>query len=420
MTVPSHNLYDFVHQVTEKRHWLIKFHQWGNKELSNTGDYQIDLDGPNGIPMNYRKVHEIFPNNLMNISYFLNVRMFQPVLFCHDQEPLNYNLYQDHSEHMKRFKEWNASILKTSNVWYPENVNLRVSNIFSWQKKWTLLHSEINSPELAKYENTGRYVGAYWWSHAVIALDWYRYAQWDQSLQYFQPDKLFLVYAREYTGTRKYRKDFLNMIGDISSQCQIGSLDGEVATSNSSATYNSNDFNHCGISVVLETLFDDPRIHLTEKILRPIACGHPFILAAGTGSLELLKKYGFETFSPWIDETYDSISDSKERLLAIVQEMRRISTLTVAQQQLVIESCRTIAKRNQKRFFDSGFFETVVAELKENVSVAWGQHQGQIDSKLHWQCLRWRRKNTPEWFTPEKRDNLRLTLPLIRQHRQST
>jgi hypothetical protein len=48
---------------------------------------------------------------------------------------------------------------------------------------------------------------------------------------------------------------------------------------------------------VAETVFDT-RIHLTEKTLRPIACGHPFILAAGPGSLKYLQTYGFRTFSP--------------------------------------------------------------------------------------------------------------------------
>jgi hypothetical protein len=282
-----------------------------------------------------------------------------------------------------------------------------------------LLHSELNSPELEKYERTGKYAGAYWWSHAMIARDWYRYAEHDQSFQQDLIDKLFLIYARDFSGTRTYRKDFLEQIAPIESHCQIGSIGTHSVSSASSAVYCSEDFNCTGISVVLETLFDDPRIHLTEKVLRPIACGHPFILAAGPGSLALLQKYGFETFSPWINENYDTIADSQERLSAIVAEMQRLANLSAEQQKWVLESCRAVAKRNKKRFFHQDFFDTIVNELVDNVNSAWKRHQGQLSPDFYWQTLRWRRRHRPDYFTPDKVANQRVLLPLIRQLRQS-
>jgi len=416
MTVPSHNLYDFIHQVTENQYWMLRFYPWGSRELSDLTDYQINLDGPNGIPKSLRTIHQLDPEPLIQFSYVKQVRNFQPILLCHDQEPLNFALYQDGSEVMQRFSQSHA--YETS-VPHPD-FNLRNRIVWSWQEKWTLLHSELNSPEVSKYESTGKYVGAYWWSHAVIALDWYRYAQWDQSLQHNKTEKLFLVYARDLTGTRQYRGNFLDMINNISAHCQIGSVDDQPVSSESSASYNSRDLNTTAFSVVLETLFDDSRIHLTEKILRPIACGHPFILAAGSGSLSLLKKYGFETYSPWINESYDDIQDSKDRLQAIVHEMQRISQLSEDQQQHIIDCCRAVAKRNQKRFFDPNFFDSIVSELKENVSVAWKKHQGRLSPEFYWKSLRWRRKNKPEYFTPAVKENLSKTLPLIRKLRRST
>jgi hypothetical protein len=131
-----------------------------------------------------------------------------------------------------------------------------------------------------------------------------------------------------------------------------------------------------------------------------------------------LKKYGFETYSPWINESYDDIQDSKCRLQAIVHEMQRISQLSIDQQQHIIDCCRLIAKRNQKRFFDPDFFNTIVDELKENVSLAWKKHQGRLSPEFYWKSLRWRRKNKPEYFTPEVRENLSKTLPLIRKLRR--
>jgi hypothetical protein len=216
-----------------------------------------------------------------------------------------------------------------------------------------------------------------------------------------------------------YRKEFLSKIADIEHSCQLGSIGSHEVTSNSSAVYCSDDFNATGISVVLETLFDDPRIHLTEKILRPIACGHPFILAAGPGSLALLRRYGFETFSPWINESYDDITDSDQRMAAIIAEMRRLSKLSKEQQNWILESCRAVAERNKKRFFHCDFFDYITQELVDNVNMAWKKHQGQLSPDFYWQTLRWRRKNKPEYFTPDKVANQRLMLPLIRQLRQS-
>jgi hypothetical protein len=120
------------------------------------------------------------------------------------------------------------------------------------------------------------------------------------------------------------------------------------------------------MEVVLETLFDDSRLHLTEKTLRPIACGKPFILASTVGSLQYLKNYGFETFDGLIDESYDLIGNSKDRLHAIVQEMKRIATLNADDKQQLYEKLHQIADRNKQRFFN-GFFDQIVEEYKTNM-----------------------------------------------------
>jgi hypothetical protein len=95
-------------------------------------------------------------------------------------------------------------------------------------------------------------------------------------------------------------------------------------SSAASADYDPNDFINSEISVILETVFDDRRIHLTEKTLKPIACGHPFILAAGPGALEYIRSYGFKTFAPYIDESYDQETDSLKRLEKIEQSNFRL------------------------------------------------------------------------------------------------
>ena len=143
------------------------------------------------------------------------------------------------------------------------------------------------------------------------------------------------------------------------------------AAATASADYVSKDYIETGIEVVLETLFDDGRWHLTEKILRPIACGKPFILAATPGSLQYLKNYGFETFAELIDESYDTIDNSRDRLDAIIQEMKRISALNADAKQVLYTKLHEIAQRNKHRFFN-GLFDQVIKEYRTNLNQAMG------------------------------------------------
>jgi hypothetical protein len=179
-----------------------------------------------------------------------------------------------------------------------------------------LLHSEQRSSELASYQQDG-FVTVYYWSHAIIARDWFRFAQHVE--QQKQVSKTFLIYNRAWAGTREYRLKFAELLidYDLIDDCAttVNAVDPESGVhyahhafvnpawrptkvlenyfaenqtnSNRSADFEIQDYENTDIEVVLETLFDDTRWHLTEKILRPIACGQPFILAAAPGSQAL-------------------------------------------------------------------------------------------------------------------------------------
>ena len=121
---------------------------------------------------------------------------------------------------------------------------------------------------------------------------------------------------------------------------------------------------------MLETLFDDQRLHLTEKSLRPIACGQPFILAGTHGSLEYLRSYGFKTFDGLIDETYDTVEDPVQRLEEIVREMQRIAKLDTQKKQSLYHKLKEIANYNKNHFFSDAFTTQVITEYKTNLQQA--------------------------------------------------
>jgi hypothetical protein len=140
-----------------------------------------------------------------------------------------------------------------------------------------------------------------------------------------------------------------------------------VHNSTASADYNNLDYQNSMIEVVLETLFDDARHYLTEKILRPIACKQPFMLAGPAGSLKYLRDYGFKTFHGLIDESYDDIVDPLKRIDAIIQEMQRISKLSNDQKNQLMQDIRPAVEHNQKLFFSQQFHDSVVTEFKQNL-----------------------------------------------------
>ena len=89
---------------------------------------------------------------------------------------------------------------------------------------------------------------------------------------------------------------------------------------------------------------------ITEKGYKPIACARPFIAFSTPYFLEQVRELGFETFSPYIDESYDLELDSKKRLEMVVAEVERITNLPPSKYQHLVEQCNEIAERNKALF----------------------------------------------------------------------
>lgn len=96
-------------------------------------------------------------------------------------------------------------------------------------------------------------------------------------------------------------------------------------------------YNDSYFSLIHETIFYKesfngfghiPTLFLTEKTYKTIAAKHPFIIAQRPGILSALHSEGYKTFSPYIDETYDTIDNDRDRLNAIYNEVLRLSYYT--------------------------------------------------------------------------------------------
>ena len=60
---------------------------------------------------------------------------------------------------------------------------------------------------------------------------------------------------------------------------------------------------------------------VTEKTVKPIAAGMPFVIASCEKFLYRLRKMGFKTFHPYIDESYDEEPDLNTRIEMMMQSV---------------------------------------------------------------------------------------------------
>lgn len=82
------------------------------------------------------------------------------------------------------------------------------------------------------------------------------------------------------------------------------------------------------INLVTETFFGT-NVFLSEKIFKPISNLQPFIVLGDYKTLEELKKLGFKTFAPFIDESYDDEKDAKKRFNKIEIEIKKLKNKSI-------------------------------------------------------------------------------------------
>jgi hypothetical protein len=367
MSIPLNRLYHYIENVAKNVY----------------GDVIIYRFWPHGS----KKIEDFHP--LHTVDWV--TEMTRPHLLCNDQEPVEFDFYQNYQF---KLNSWHQLLIKY-NCHKNRNLyrNLRRYTIFDQS---VLLHSEKRSHNVEKYQRIG-FIPVYYWSHAVISLDWFRFAQ--NVNQKKKNKKIFLIYNRSWSGTREYRIKFSELlhVNDLLSRCQtsFNCIDPQdnihysdysfkntiwqpetdfskhfcssSAASNSSADFELLDYESTDIEVVLETLFDDSRLHFTEKILRPIALAQPFLLVGSHGGLDYLKSYGFKTFESIWDESYDSITDPYKRLESIIKIMKTISHWDPDTRRKNLQAAQGIADYNKAHFFSESFFNLVNSELVQNL-----------------------------------------------------
>jgi hypothetical protein len=105
-------------------------------------------------------------------------------------------------------------------------------------------------------------------------------------------------------------------------------------------------YRECSFSIVTETQYRNDLLYPSEKIWKPIVQGLPFIAVGTPGLLRYLREIGFQTFSPFIDESYDYIVDDNQRLRHIASTIEAIGNLSHGQLRRLRETLRSVAAHN--------------------------------------------------------------------------
>jgi hypothetical protein len=102
-------------------------------------------------------------------------------------------------------------------------------------------------------------------------------------------------------------------------------------------------------SLVTETVTDSYSFR-TEKIWKPIAIGHPWIAVANAGFYKDIRNLGFKTFEHLIDESFDLIEDSQQRVSRIAEVVEDLCKSDLDQ---FLKESHDICTYNQQHFADT-------------------------------------------------------------------
>jgi hypothetical protein len=394
---------------------------------------------PNGVP-------ELGNINRSNTLLFTSKQIANKKIFFYDQEPVIPLLAQPYMDMFTWDDIYSIdeliNLIKTNSVPYDiqikkENVDQLVSLIKQRTFKTinVLVTSEFSKEvdtTIANYEIKK----LYYFFHGFAALDWYRgyHALNYNKLVFKQYNHDFISFNRIINNDRSYRIYFVSLLkeqgllnhGQVSFNVTDNLFDDwrdEVADPNSklseqakqhaeqylvnidkliidraelpgSASANiprtiegwwpNNDQPNTDAfwHIVTETVFYYDKLHLTEKIFKPIVSKQPFMLLAAPGNLAYLKSYGFKTFDSVIDESYDLIQDNDLRTQAIVKQLHWYCNLTPGEKTDIIQQLEPIIQHNFNHFYGE-FRHIITRELLDNTKTLF-KEIGYDDSHINY------------------------------------
>jgi hypothetical protein len=390
----------------------------------------------NGVP----KLEQL---TIHDISIFTSRLVSDKIIFSYDQEPAIEQLISPYLDIFTWDQDYSPDDLieleKNNSLPYEIKVPKdRLDNVIEKLRKktsptsYTLITSEF-SKDIDFLSDKYKITKLYYFFHGFAALDWYRgYYALNYNKQIVKQYKHdFITFNRIITNDRSYRIYFVSLlkeqklldhglisfnvtdnlfddwrdeVADPNTRLSLksqqhaelhltninklvidraelpGSASASIPRTIDSITveFNSDAFWH----IVTETVFYYNKLHLTEKIFKPIVSKQPFMLLAAPGNLAYLKSYGFKTFDSVIDESYDNIVDNDLRIEAVVRQLHWYCNLTPGEKTGIIQQLAPIIDYNFQHFYGE-FRHIITRELLDNTKTLF-KEIGYDDSHINY------------------------------------
>jgi len=185
MSIPLDRLYHFLNDVTAHALLIYGWQPHGSKKLQDLGP--------------------LFPQ-----TSNWQIKKTQLPLIFHDQEPLDYDFSQyvvdqDFCDAINSWG-WEESLWISLPLIQTLHKKMHLRSVLdqSFYDLTLLVHSEKNSHQVSLFEKNN-FVPVYYWNHAILARDWFRYAEHDLLLKTKSQSLSFKIcrdYYQHWVGSR--------------------------------------------------------------------------------------------------------------------------------------------------------------------------------------------------------------------------
>lgn len=131
---------------------------------------------------------------------------------------------------------------------------------------------------------------------------------------------------------------------------------------NHAIDFNSDLYSEHPVNLITETLCFTNSAFASEKIWKPIAAGQIFLVLSGPFYLKGLRRLGFKTFAPYVNEEYDLETDPVERAVMVANELKRLISMNASDFAQFIKNCQTITEHNKLLLNNQAKMKTVIAK----------------------------------------------------------
>lgn len=94
-------------------------------------------------------------------------------------------------------------------------------------------------------------------------------------------------------------------------------------------------FYNTKFSIIVETEAELEEYHVTEKTMKCLILGHPFVVIGTPFYLKYLHSLGFTTYNSIFDESYDNILDLQDRMDAVINLVKKLSQVSFNKTELI-------------------------------------------------------------------------------------